>query len=245
MPDLPDWKLERLETFASVPGDISKQIRIIAPAVFAFIGIILGIPECRPYYVAVFLITFSVFTSAVYLCFQSLPFLYIVPLYYLYLAYVLHHSLTFLISSHAICNAFILVSAYVISLRRQWRTSPTVLVTTAIITEDPNVFFVMFLAMFAMRFVVIQTASLLADLPYPIQLIIQGVGAAIPISLLYTLYLRGLGYLNITASLQSNEREEDGESLWNKVLVWREQVALEKASLTMYIRRKKQIGCTA
>ncbi|KAJ3076047.1 hypothetical protein HDU99_001428 [Rhizoclosmatium hyalinum] len=221
----------RMETFVLIPSDISQQIRTIVPVVFAFIGIILGIPECQPYYLGVFLITLSVFASAAHLRFQALYYLYCVPLFYLYLVYGLNHPLTILISFHAILNACILASACIVG-QTALRTSPTVLVATAIITEDSNSFSAMFFAMFAMQFVVIQTASLLADLPYPIQLFIQGVGAAIPVALFYAfLYygVDGLANLRLSTNLLPNEGKK-GESLWNKVRAWHEELVRERAA---------------
>ncbi|KAJ3294435.1 hypothetical protein HDU79_011009 [Rhizoclosmatium sp. JEL0117] len=231
MSDISDAKLE---TFVFVPSDISRQIRTIVLVLSIFIGIILGIPECEPYYTGVFLITFSVFTSAAHLRLQAFYYLYFVPIFYLYLVCCLGHPLNIFISFHAILNVCILATAYILGCS-PLRTSPTVLLTTAIITEDTKSFPPMFLALAAMQFVVIQTASLLADLPYPIQLFIQGLGAAIPFALFYAISyygLDGLGNLNNAVNLQLKEGKKEEESLWNKVRAWHQQVARDKASVS-------------
>ncbi|ORY41616.1 hypothetical protein BCR33DRAFT_786852 [Rhizoclosmatium globosum] len=217
-----------------MPSDVSHQIRKIVTVVFSAVGIILGIPECEPYFWAVFVLTLSVYTSAGYLHFHDLYQLFATPAVY-FLVYMDHSVGQFSNVRDAILSPFpillntcILTSAVVINHTPHWRSSPTVLVAATIITEERNFLFSPGLA-YAMKYVISYTASYLQDLPYPIQIFVQFICTAIVVWSICAILDFGskkLGKLFFKTNLQpAKENDMELSMLWKKICAWHDQVA--------------------
>ncbi|KAJ3076048.1 hypothetical protein HDU99_001429, partial [Rhizoclosmatium hyalinum] len=220
-----------------MPSDIGYQVRKIVTVVFSAVGIILGIPECQPYFWTVFRFTLGIFSCALYLRLQDIMLLIALPFFYLFALGMNHivglSSYNLILSFPFLLNACIITSAVVINSTPHWRTSPTVLVATAIITEDPNFVNAPMFAMYAMQHAISWTASSLKDLSYPIQILIQAICAAIFLFSFYTILhfvVNKLGKWYFKFAFQADRKKDVELSLlWKKICAWRDQVALERA----------------
>ncbi|ORY41528.1 hypothetical protein BCR33DRAFT_718695 [Rhizoclosmatium globosum] len=192
----------------------------------------LGIPEFQPCFQPVFLFAFSTLTIAAYLRCQQPLFLLGTPLYFLFLIYNDPTYETALLSFHARFNACIIASAVIMNQSKRWRNSPTVKVAATIITEDAfsNT---LVLSMSVMSYFVQRTATSLAMIPYPLQVVIQVVCAAFSLTLFYALVELALSQMAkfcFGIEFQKYRTTDNVVVLWRKVCAWHEKLSRENVS---------------